>query len=147
MRIHFRRMGLGFLLAYLLTPVAAMAQSTPDEVRCEYTHRVYCNASGCMDLPIVQNKSFLIVPALDQIQRSAQSVVRRCDDKGCTPVNVQAAPSGVFHNLASAPGGYLLKLALLTVELVDVKKGDFVEIATQNLGSFVGYGRCRFPER
>lgn len=147
MRIHFPRMSLGFLLACLLTPIAAMAQRVPDEIRCEYTHRVYCNASGCMDLPIQLNKSFLIVPGLDQIQRSAQNVVRRCDDKGCTPVDVQVAPSGMFHNLASVRAGYLLKLALLTVELVDVKKGNFVEIATQNLDSYINYGRCRFPER
>jgi len=73
--------------------------------------------------------------------------LRRCDDRGCTPIAVVAAESGVFLNLAAPSSGYLLKLTTTSETLLDLQAGQFVEVATQMLSTYLGYGRCQMPAR
>ena len=88
-----------------------------------------------------------------QEQRSVE--VRRCDNKGCTPVGVQMAQSGAFLTGTSSGSGYLLKIAAESVEfpdefdeatrrLVGFEPGAFLEVATQFMLGYVGHGQCKF---
>jgi hypothetical protein len=58
-------------------------------------------------------------------------------------VAVQPSSSGAFLNLSS--GGFVLKLTEMSEELAGLKRGDFVEVATQLLAAYVSYGACRLP--
>src|SRR5688572_27320133 len=111
---------------YVLTNLLAAAlageahgQRSPDVVRCDYTRRAVCTPTGCE--PIPGGSAFLVVPGLSQIRSAMferQPVeVRRCDDKGCTPVTAIAAEAGVFLNLAAPGSGYLLRLSSLDESL------------------------------
>ena len=70
--------------------------------------------------------------------------VRRCDESGCTPVEVIPRRSGVFLNLTTPGGGYLLKFLTNDVNgtSAPMRAGDFVEVATLFLGVWVSYGHC-----
>jgi hypothetical protein len=70
--------------------------------------------------------------------------VRRCDGKGCTPIDVVSAPSGIFVNVWKPDGGYLLKLVADETPLMDAGRGEFVEVATAMLTTIVSYGQCPF---
>ena len=59
-------------------------------------------------------------------------------------MNVELSKSGVFLNIASS--GYLLKVATLSEDLLGLKKGQFVEVETQFLATYVSHGQCQFKE-
>ena len=139
-----------FFVLSLVAPVPALAQSVWDEVRCDYTRRAICDKTGCRDLAI--RTAFLIVPPLDHLRRAIgdhdlSPAVRRCDDKGCTPVMVQVVSSGIFLNVAAPQAGYILKVASSSVDLAEITRGEFVEVATQLLSTYIGYGRCKFANQ
>jgi hypothetical protein len=58
-------------------------------------------------------------------------------------VVVQASFSGAFINLDT--GGYLLNLTEISEETVELRRGDFVEVATAMLTTYVSYGACKQP--
>jgi hypothetical protein len=60
--------------------------------------------------------------------------VSRCDKKGCSPVSVQVANSGVMLKAASAYNGYLL--------VIDKRDLSFTEVATSMTLVFVKSGSC-----
>lgn len=125
---------------------ALVAQVRQEEVRCDYLRRTVCSAAGCKSIPI--GKAFLVIPSLDNLNTFDPELdkfpeIRRCDDKGCTPVAVQPSPSGAFLNLSS--GGYILKLTTTSEELSGLIRGEFVEVTTQFLTTLVSYGSCRLP--
>ena len=76
-------------------------------------------------------------------ERDKVPEIRRCDDKGCTPLGIQPSSSGAFLNLSS--GGYVLKLTEVTEQLAELKRGTFVEVTTQFLAAYVSYGACQLP--
>lgn len=126
--------------------LSTATQAPPNEVRCEYVKRHVCSETGCR--PFAIGPAFLIVPSLDQIIEDAWPggdpvEVRRCDDRGCTPVSVLAVESGLFLNLTAPSSGYLLKLATDTDSIAALRKGQFVELATQGLSTYLGFGTCR----
>ncbi len=63
-----------------------------------------------------------------------EKAVSRCDRKGCTPVSVRVANSGVMLKAASAYNGYLL--------VIDKRDLSFTEIATSMTLAFVKSGSC-----
>ena len=106
-----------------------VASAQDDEVRCNYNIQFQCTDSGCQPHENISN--FLIVPMLEE--RSEELItVRRCDEVGCTPVEVMPIISGEVLNLVSGRG-YLLKFV----------NNDFVELATSSLSVWMGYGSCR----
>ena len=126
--------------------MTGFAQAPGNEVRCSYGSRFTCNQSGCQPLEV--EGAFLLVPRLDTIRTAFPGEkppeVRRCDESGCTPVEVIPRRSGVFLNLTTAGGGYLLKFLTNDVNgtVAPMRAGDFVEVATQFLGVWVSYGHC-----
>ena len=133
-------------LVLAASSMTGFAQAPGDEVRCSYNSRFTCDQSGCQPLEV--EGAFLLVPRLDTLQRAFPGEkppeVRRCDESGCTPVEVIPRRSGVFLNLTTPGGGYLLKFLADDVNgtLAPMRAGDFVELATQFLGVWVSYGHC-----
>ncbi len=125
----------------------ALAQQR-QEARCSFESRSVCSAKGCQ--PLAAADSFLLVPSLEQLQQAANRPgadsplpeIRRCDAKGCNAVSVLAAESGAFINLMTP--GYVLKIATEDVSLMEIRKGGFVEAATQMLDALVSRGTCTF---
>jgi len=130
----------------LLAPRKSTAQNLPDEIRCSYERQVVCNVDGCEEMELAG--SYLLIPALSAMLASteggvtAPSQIRRCDEDGCTPAAVRTATSGIFVNVWKSDGGYMLKMATQTQDFVQVRRGDFVEVATSLLATIIGYGRC-----
>ncbi len=127
---------------FLASSMTGFAQAPGNEVRCSYGSRFTCNQSGCQPLEV--EGAFLLVPRLDTIRPAFPGEkppeVRRCDESGCTPVEVIPRRSGVFLNLTTLGGGYLLKFltndvhgTLAPMRAGDFvgRAGDFVEVATQ----------------
>jgi hypothetical protein len=61
--------------------------------------------------------------------------LRRCDSRGCTPVEAVAFESGAFVNVSAPANGYLARFSVSETM-------DFVEVATLMLQTFVSHGRC-----
>ncbi len=125
---------------------ALVAQVRDAEVRCDYSKRMACTESGCKAFPT--GSAFLLIPSLERLntfdpELDKMPEIRRCDDKGCTPVAVQPSPSGAFLNLSSA--GYILKLTEVTEQEFGLGRGNFVEVSTTWLAALVSYGSCRLP--
>jgi hypothetical protein len=60
---------------------------------------------------------------------------------------VRAAKSGIFLNLAQEGGAHFVKVALAdvparTADGPGIRKGDFVEVAAQFLGTVTHVGGC-----
>jgi hypothetical protein len=137
--------------ATLLSVMILFAALTPqEEYRCTYTRKVECDAvGGCKPSPT--GSSYLLIPHPDSMvvatmlagsSRGDLPQIRRCDAKGCTPVEVTAIRSGMFINVGSTSGGHYLKIADLTMG--DLKKGMFIESATLFLGAVTYWGSCGY---
>jgi hypothetical protein len=68
--------------------------------------------------------------------------IRRCDSKGCTPVVVRASLGGAFVNVTQYDGSYFLKLSTVDLD-AETRAGDFVEVASQFLGTLTYFGSCK----
>lgn len=149
------RRGLRFFASLCLVPVLAApahdARQVKDEIRCTYSRRSACGPDGCKPIPI--GTAYLLAPQLLDLQLAEAPrlpdepvvAVRRCDGKGCTPIDVVSAPSGIFLNVWTADGGYMLKFVAEEVPLMDARRGDFVEVTTAMLTTIVSHGQCPFP--
>ena len=152
MRRRLRSFAALCLLPGLAAP-ASDARQVEDEIRCAYSRRSVCSPDGCRTIPI--DTEYLLVPRLGDLQMAMAPrlsnepvvTVRRCDAKGCTPIDVVSASSGVFLNVWKPDGGYMLKFVAHEVPLMDARRGDFVEVATAMLTTIVSYGQCPFPSR
>lgn len=117
------------------------------ELRCEYTRKIECAASGCQSTQI--GSAYLLLPHIDSLMAdtiradgpSGLPTIRRCDAKGCSSVVVRASLSGAFVNITQYDGSYFLKIS--TVALGDgMRLGDFVEVASQFLSTITYFGSC-----
>ncbi len=141
---------LGFVtLALIATPLRLLcAQGAANEIRCNYTTRYYCDENGCTSVP--PEGAYLLIPDSRALGLAGTRhrddeppvQVRRCDAGGCTPVNVTSSLSGAFLNVWKQDGGYMLKFVTVSLDLIEVRAGQFVEVATSMLGTFISYGRC-----
>jgi hypothetical protein len=136
------------LFFVVLTSISLQVSATS---RCEYVRRESCGPGGpCSKIEV--RGSYLLIPPLLVLERAFSSaalasrpaVVQRCDDNGCSPVEVWAEHSGAFLNVWATNGGYILKLFTGPEDTLtaDLKVGDFVEVATLWLGAWVSTGRC-----
>jgi hypothetical protein len=133
--------------------VAALAYALPqasDTSRCDYTVRDICGA-GKPCSKFQSQREYLLVPSLATLEKafpsavsnSRPAAVQKCDQRGCTAIEVWAARSGAFINVWQTDGGYMLKLFEgPTSALPGFNVGDFVEVATFGLGAWVGSGHC-----
>ncbi len=141
---------LGFVtLALIATPFRLLcAQGAAEEHRCNYTTRHYCDENGCTS--VSPEGAYLLIPdsrtlRLAGIRNSDDEPpvqVRRCDGNGCTPVDVTSSLSGAFRNVWGLDGGYMLKFVAVSIGLIEAEAGQFVEVATSMLGTFISYGSC-----
>ncbi len=132
------------LTLVLATP--AVAGQTQD-VRCSYVRKVDCTSSGCQEgtvgsayllLPHVRT---LIAQTIKADHGAGLPAIRRCDTKGCTPVEVTASLGGAFVNVTQPSAAYFLKLS--TVDMgTGLRLGDFVEVASLMLGTVTYFGSC-----
>lgn len=132
------------LLAIALLPLVIVA---PEEFRCTYTKKVECDEAGCAQGQI--GTAYLLIPHPDSLviassrarySRGPVPQIRRCDARGCSPIDVTAVPSGMFVNISSTGGGYYLKI--VTQGMDQVKRGMFVESATSFLATVTYWGAC-----
>ena len=118
--------------------------------RCEYTVREICGGGErCSEFR--SQGEYLLVPSLATLEKAFPSAVlstrpaavQRCDQKGCTSIEVWAVRSGAYINVWQTNGGYMLKLFVGPADaLFKFAVGDFVEVATLGLGTWVSSGRC-----
>jgi hypothetical protein len=133
----------------LLTLTGSAARPAQDQHRCTYDRRAVCDERGCRPIPVGQ--SYLLIPdRLDlelatapRLEGDSIVSVRRCDEKGCTSVPVLTAPSGAFLNAWADGGGYVIKFVSHAEALGPAaRRGQFVEVATAMLTTYVSYGAC-----
>lgn len=109
------------ILASLLVVSATYAQA----YECKPTTANLCSGGEC-----TSNVSNAMTIYFSEEEKS----VSRCDKRGCTPVGVQVANSGVMLKAASATNGYLL--------VIDKRDLSFTEVATSTTLAFVKSGIC-----
>lgn len=133
------------------------------EFRCEYSRRTVCDSNGCRALS-PQSWYLLLPTRLDPDNPDAQ--VRVCDAAGCEAIAVRIEETGDLLRVGRISGGYLLTVARATVDsfslrvphsdgveslrLPRMRHGDFLEVNTVGLVSYIGFGRCpaaRVPPR
>ena len=145
-----------FVLAVVIlavpTPAASVAQRRTDAVRCDYRQRIECTAAGCAAAPVegylrLRPASVLLGATTRATAPSGLPTIDVCTASGCTPMAVRAAKSGIFLNLAQEGGAHFVKVALAdvparTADGPGIRKGDFVEVAAQFLGTVTHVGGC-----
>lgn len=137
----------GIVYSSLLT--AGMAQ--PDEMKCNYTSRFSCSPKGCK--PVAAEtvpQSFVIVPQLSDLRQFSAGdelpEIRRCDAKGCSPVQIVPTEYPASMRLSSMGGGYFFSITTSNLELMEAKRGQFVEVTSLFGIIFVSYGTCPVPD-
>ena len=119
-----------------------------DDIRCSYSRRTLCGEKGCRNVPL--GDAYLLTPPITEIEAAAVRgadgtfptfSVRRCDGKGCTPVDVTSRIDGAYLHLSAPGNGYLATFLTLDSALLG-RRGDFVEVGTFLLGVEVTYGHC-----
>jgi hypothetical protein len=136
------------LTALALSHAAAgtvAAQTSADELTCSYSRRSVCSTEGCE--PSEVGFSHLRVPALpalrEAVDRASPIQIRRCDAGGCAAVEITDAGAGGFLTLSGQHGAYLIKIyAGPPIRELELVPGDFIEVVTSMLTTWVGYGRC-----
>lgn len=131
-----------------IVALLALGGLRQEEYRCTYQKKVECAESGqCRTTPV--GSAYLLVPNLDSLlaadasfEQSGQRFpqIRRCDAKGCSAIDVSAAPSGMFTNISARGGGYYLKIVTTSVD--QVKRGTFVESISVFLSTVTYWGTC-----
>lgn len=132
-----------------LVAAANVVSAQPEDVRCNYTRKIECSASGCQNG--VVGAAYLLLPRLEALRSAtirAEGVadlptIRRCDGKGCSSVVVRATLSGAFMNIAQYNGAYFLKIASVDLGDLGPPVGDFVEVNSLFLGTITYFGSCK----
>jgi hypothetical protein len=130
-----------------LTIVASVASSHAADLRCEYTSKIECTASGCAAAPVAGG--YLLMPdaatLIAATQRAADAAslptIQLCDGKGCTPIAVRAVPGGAFVNIAQDGGAHFVKVAMRDIP-PGIHRGDFLEVAARLLTTATYVGSC-----
>ena len=105
-----------------------------------------CGPEACASIPIASN--YLLIPAFANIQTAMAAdqalQVRRCDAKGCTPVDVVAIQAGdYFVNLVGPASSFLMRVSVADEPITDLRAGEFAETAYSLRIGYTGFGRCR----
>jgi hypothetical protein len=134
------------VLAALLTG-ASVASAHAAELRCDYTSKIECTASGCAAAPVAG--AYLLLPdaatliAATQRATDAASLpaIQLCDATACSPIRVRAARSGAFANIAQEGGAHFVKVAMADAG-PGIHRGDFLEVAARFLTTVTYVGSC-----
>ena len=126
---------------------ASVAPARAADLRCDYTRKIECTASGCAAAPVAG--AYLLLPdaatliAATQRATDAASLpaIQVCDASTCSPLRVRAARSGAFANIAQEGGAHFVKVAMTNVG-PGVNTGDFVEVAARFLTTVTYVGSC-----
>jgi len=134
------------------SPAASIPQRRTDPVRCDYAQRIECSAAGCATMPVdgylrLRPASVLLGATTRATTPSELPTIDVCTATGCTPISVRAAKSGIFLNVAQEGGAHFVKVALAdvparTAGAAGIRRGDFVEVAAQFLGTVTHVGGC-----
>jgi hypothetical protein len=142
-------------LGLLIVLALGKAHAQTDEIRCDYTRRVDCDAKSCTNQALSGN--YLLLPPLADLLLQSDLVdladvtgdnpklpaIRRCDAKGCSPVPVRATMPGAFVDLNQDSGSYFVRFAALDLSnLGGPKAGDFIEVAPTFLSTITYFGSC-----
>ncbi|MCI0435279.1 MAG: hypothetical protein L0271_16805 [Gemmatimonadetes bacterium] len=119
-----------------------------DDLRCAYSHRFTCTSEGCQ--PTSVEHGYLRVPPLASLRQaladSARIRIQRCDDRDCVPLDIERATSEGFITLSARDGAFLLKIfAQPDSRELGLRTGDFTEVVTSMMMTWVGYGQCTVP--
>ena len=149
------RLGL-VTLALAATPLRLLCAQ---EVRCNYATRYYCEENGCTS--VSPEGEYLLIPDPRELRlagirnppgvrpRSDEPFVqlRRCDAGGCMAVHVTVSQMGSLLNVWTIDGSYSFKFVRLPVRRLGLEAGQFVEVQTLMLGTFISYGSCPWDRR
>jgi hypothetical protein len=130
-----------------LTIVASVASSHAADLRCEYTSKVECTASGCAAAPVaggymlLPDAATLIAATQRAVDAASLPAIQVCDATACSPIRVRAARSGAFANIAQEGGAHFVKVAI-TDAGPGIRKGDFLEVAARFLTTVTYVGSC-----
>lgn len=141
---------LAVLAAVLIAGTTTHGQGR--QIRCDYSQRIECSASGCAPAPIAGGHLILadaatLVAATARARDAASlPTIQVCDGKTCTPIAVRAVPGGAFVNIAQDGGAHFVKVAVQDIrgggESATIGKGAFVEVAAQFLSTVTHVGSC-----
>jgi hypothetical protein len=121
--------------------------ASPTDVRCEYSQKIECTASGCQAAPVagahlrLPAAAALIAATARATHAAALPTIQVCDAKGCTPIAVRAVKGGAFVNIAQDGGAHFVKVAVTDIP-PGVRRGDFVEVAARFLTTATYVGSC-----
>ena len=124
--------------------VAAVGAS---DVRCDYTSKIECTASGCAAAPVagahllLPDAATLIAETRRASDAASLPAIHVCDASTCSPIRVRAARSGVFANITQEGGAHFVKVAM-TDAGPGIRKGDFLEVAARLLTTVTYVGSC-----
>lgn len=131
------------LAALSMVAREAVAQQ---QLRCSYSKAVICLDGKCQPLPI--NTEYLLIPHPDSLveiaRRSSPTEsppleVRRCHDRGCTPIPVRASVGGLY--VSATGNAYALTITAFDSRESTTKKGTFVE-SLVGFPSLTYWGTC-----
>jgi hypothetical protein len=141
------------VLAAGVAAAAPAAAVQPAEVRCDYTQRIECSSAGCRAAPVgggylqLADTATRLAATARAAGTSGLPTIRICDADGCAPIVVRAGRSGAFVNIAQHDGAHFVKVAVVDIAAgpgggPGIRKGDFLEVAAQFLGTVTHVGRC-----
>lgn len=136
----------GLLSGLLLLGFGACAAAqAAEESRCHYTTRMICTSEGCQ--PTTYEGMYVRAPALPALRQAVTEVapirLDRCDEQGCDDVEITNTGEGGFLTLSAMEGSYLIKIYDgPEIPEIELKTGDFIEVITSMLTTFIGYGQC-----
>jgi hypothetical protein len=132
--------------ASLLFSASVLAQSTDNEMRCDYQRRELCTGKdGCKPQKLAGE--YLIVPSRSRLMAVANTKadveVRLCNAHGCEPAPMRAAVNGAYLELTQAHGG----TDYMMIALYSGVLGDFRDEFGMGLVTEIGFGHCPFPKQ
>lgn len=136
----------GFLSGLLLLGLGSVAAAQAGtEARCHYSTRMICTSEGCQ--PAEHEGMYLSTPALPALRQAVTEVkpirLQRCDPQGCDAIEITNTGEGGFLTLSAMEGAYLIKIYDgPEIPEIELKTGDFIEVVTSMLTTFIGYGQC-----
>jgi hypothetical protein len=148
-----RRLARSTFVVVAAVAATGRASAQPREVRCEYTQRIECSGAGCRPVPVgsgylqMPDTAALLTATARAGSAAALPTIKVCDAGGCAPIVVRAGRSGAFVNIAQHDGAHFVKVAVADVAGASgagpgIRKGDFLEVAAQFLGTVTHVGRC-----
>ena len=130
-----------------LLVAASAASAHAADVRCDYTSRIECTASGCAASSVagahlrLPDAATLLAATQHAPDAANLPTILVCDATACSPIRVRAARSGAFVNITQEGGAHFVKMAMIDV-VPGIRAGDFLEVAARFLTTVTYVGSC-----